>query len=99
MTLKEQVMTTSHSSPDSNENVERALEKFLNTHPWQDKLPIVEQERALLLTDLAETLLAEKIEELEQSTELNEQHLAQYIALHRALICRAREVGVSAAWA
>jgi len=67
------------------------LDTFLQTGSWEEMGVVLEREQNLLLTDKADQVLTAIIAQALQSN--NAQH-ARYLRIHRALLRRAREVGI-----
>jgi CHAT domain-containing protein/tetratricopeptide (TPR) repeat protein len=78
--------------------VSNAIDVFLNADSWDEKRTVLEREQALLLTDIADSLLVEKIEEVKKDTYRGKQQQAQELELSLTLLRQAREVGISTAW-
>ncbi len=76
----------------------RALRAFLNNGSWEETRAVLERERALLLTRLADQLLSAAMDYASQSADPQVQSRAAYLELHRTLLRRSRTLGISAAW-
>jgi hypothetical protein len=76
----------------------QAIRAFLNTNSWDETRAVLEREQALLLTESASRFLLEALEHARQSDDLEMQQRGDYLEAHLALLHRAREVGISAAW-
>jgi hypothetical protein len=78
--------------------VARALRRLLSTNNWAEARQILEREQALLLSDVSDRML----EDLLINARNDDNPLALkgvvYLGLHRRLLRRAREVGISQAW-
>jgi hypothetical protein len=67
------------------------LERFLQTSSWEEMGVVLEREQALLLSDKADQVLTAIVAQALQS---NDAKNARYLRIHRALLRRAREVGI-----
>lgn len=67
------------------------LDSFLQTSSWEEMGIVLEREQALLLSDKADQVLTAIIAQALQS---NDAKNARYLRVHRALLRRAREVGI-----
>ncbi len=72
-----------------------ALVAFLNTNSWDETRAILEREQALLLTAVADQVVAARIA---QAVQEQDQRRADYLTAHRTLLRQARAMGVPAAW-
>lgn len=67
------------------------LDTFLQTGSWEEMGVVLEREQALLLSDKADQVLTAIVAQALQS---NDAKHARYLRIHRALLRRAREVGI-----
>jgi hypothetical protein len=78
--------------------VARALRRLLSTNNWADVRQILERDQALLLSEASDRILEDLLINARNDDDPRALKGVVYLGLHRRLIRRAREVGLSQAW-
>jgi hypothetical protein len=86
------------ASPQFTLEVMHALDRFLGASTLTRKQALLEQEQGLLLTQVANEILTTLMDEAERTGNPEEHKRALYMKVHRTLLRRAQEIGISAAW-